>query len=94
MYSRNWHTHFHEGRWTSPVLKGRTVPFYALLRMSTETRVVPEWKTYANSCVKKGTAKLIQLKKLLTIAKNLDILDIARRSNQRSPKKMEKYSRG
>ena len=59
MYSRNWHKFPMKGVWTSPVLKGRTMPFYALLRMSTETRVVPEWETYANSCVKKGTAKLI-----------------------------------
>lgn len=49
-----------EGRRTSSVLKGRSLPFYALLRMSIEAQAVPEWKTYANSCVKKGTSKLIQ----------------------------------
>ena len=50
-----------KGVWTSPVLKGRILPFYALLRMSTEPKGVPEWETYANPRVKKGTAKLIQL---------------------------------
>lgn len=49
-----------EGRRTSSVLKGRSLPFYALLRMSIEAQAVPEWKTYANSCVKKGTSKLIR----------------------------------
>lgn len=74
MYSRNWHKFPMKGVWTSPVLKGRTMPFYALLRMSTETRVVPEWETYANSCVKKGTAKLILMGFLLTVfARNVTI---------------------
>lgn len=41
------------------MLKGRILPFYALLRMSTEPKGVPEWETYANPRVKKGTAKLI-----------------------------------
>ena len=42
------------------MLKGRILPFYALLRMSTEPKGVPEWETYANPRVKKGTAKLIR----------------------------------
>ncbi len=42
------------------MLKGRIMPFYVLLRMSTEAQAVPEGETYAGSCVKKSTAKLIQ----------------------------------
>lgn len=55
-----------KGVWTSPVLKGRSIPFYALLRMPTKAQAVPGWETYANSCVKTATAKLIQSKKTLT----------------------------
>ena len=65
MYSRNWHKISHKGRCTSPVLKGRSMPFYALLRMSTEAQAVTEWETCANSCVKTATAKLIRSQKIL-----------------------------
>ena len=40
------------------------MPFYALLRMFTEARAVPEWETYVLSSVKIATAKLI-LKELI-----------------------------
>lgn len=66
MNSRNWHTFPMKGVWTSPVLKGRIMPFYALLRMSAEAQAVPEGETYASSCVKKGTAKTIHIAITLT----------------------------
>lgn len=58
-----------KGVWTPPVLKGRTMPFYALLRMSTGLQAVPEWETYADSCVRKGTAKLIQIELISLLGK-------------------------
>lgn len=51
MYSRNRYVY---------TCEGRSMPFYVLLRVFIKMRIVPEWKMYANFCVKKSTAKLIE----------------------------------